>query len=93
MSVGSRINIRPFFRTDQVPCEGNVGDLIVLSPLDEGERDGSPQGMASLWVCIKANWEPENEPAVWARVQFDGVAVCDHRVAPPPQNRPRLREG
>jgi hypothetical protein len=44
-------------------------------------------------VCIKANWEPENEPAVWARVQFDGVAVCDHPISRPPQDRPSLRQG
>jgi hypothetical protein len=93
MDPEERVNLGPRFRTVEVPCEGRVGDLIVLSPLDEGEFDGEPQGSASLWVCIKANWDPEGMPAVWARVQFDGVASCGIPVALPPQDRPRLHRG
>jgi hypothetical protein len=93
MADFERINIRPTFRTSQLPCDGNVGDLLVLSPLNEGERDPETQGSASVWVCIKANWPPENENAVWARIQFDGIAQCGTPTPLPPQNRPHLRSG
>lgn len=88
------INIRPMFRTDTVPCDGTVGDIILISPLDRDEFDPEPQGSASLWVCIKSSWEPEGMHAVWARVAFDGVTQCDFGPAPlPPQNRPELMRG
>ena len=93
MAAGERINLRPNFREEQVPCKGNVGDLIILTPLDEGERDGMPVGVASLWVCTKANWDPEGEPAVWARVQFDGIASCGNPIQTPPQDLPTLYRG
>lgn len=94
-----RINIKPNFNTDKLPCDGKVGDLIILmssspaAPLAEGERDSSKDGVASVWVCTKASWGPENEHAVWARLQFDGVSTCDFPVPKPPQNHPPVREG
>ena len=93
MAVREQINIKPIFRGISVPCEGEAGDLLVLTPLEEGERDGSAQGLASLWFCTKSSNEAEQEPAVWARVQFDGIATCDNPVPDPPQNRPTLIRG
>lgn len=91
MASGDQINFKPAFEQQAVPCEGEVGDLLVLTPLAEGEDDSSTQGMASVWFCIK---EGQGElPATWARVQFDGIATCEAPVPPPPQNRPRLSHG
>ena len=90
--VGEQINIRPVFEQLTVPCDGEAGDLLVLTRLKAGERDSSPQGLASLWFCTKAS-EGER-PAIWARVQFDGIATCQAPIPTPPQNRPTLpREG
>jgi hypothetical protein len=85
------INIQPAFKQSSVPCEGEVGDLLVLTRLAEGERDPSAQGMASLWFCIKA--ADGEQHAVWARVQFDGVASCGKPIPDPPQNHPTLQRG
>ena len=94
MAIGEQLNVRPRFRTKTVPCEGEVGDLLVITPLKEDQHDASPQGLASLWFCIKAQDVAEQRPAVWARVQFDGIATCKiTAVADPPQNRPELRQG
>jgi hypothetical protein len=86
-----QINIEPAFKQSTVPCEGEVGDLLVLTPLAKGEPDPSPQGLASLWFCIEA--AEQERPAVWARVQFDGVARCGPPIPDPPQTRPTLRRG
>jgi hypothetical protein len=91
VASGDQLNLRPSFDQTTVPCEGEVGDLIVLTPLREGEPDGSPQGVASLWLCIKASLGERQ--AVWARVQFDGIATCEAPVPNPPQTRPTLRRG
>lgn len=93
MPVEKQINLRPAFETNQVPCDGEVGDLFVMTPVPEGKRDASPQGLGSLWFCTKGSFDPEGEPAVWARVQFDGVASCKKTVPDPPQNRPNLIRG
>lgn len=92
MAKGDQVNIRPEFQTTKLPCEGTVGDLIVLTPLKENEPDPSPQGVASLWFCTKSG-SGERHPAVWQRVTFDGFAQCDAPVGNPPQNRPRIRRG
>jgi hypothetical protein len=89
--VRDQINIEPEFKQSSVPCEGEVGDLLVLTLLAKGEPDPSKQGRASLWFCIKA--AQGERPAVWARVQFDGVASCDAPIPDPPQNRPILKRG
>jgi len=47
--------------------------------------------LASLWFCIKSN--AQERPAVWARVQFDGIAHCNITVPNPPQTHPELRQG
>ena len=86
-----QINIRPLFEQHTVPCEGEAGDLLVLTPLKEGEADNSPQGLATLWFCIKSG--RGERPATWARVAFDGVATCQAPVPDPPQARPTLRRG
>lgn len=92
--MADQINIKPRFKSQTVPCEGEAGDLLVITPLKEGELDVSPQGLASLWFCIRSQHIGEARPAVWARVQFDGVATCETTVLPdPPQNRPTLRRG
>jgi hypothetical protein len=91
---GDQINIKPHFEAKTVPCEGEAGDLLVITPLREGQLDGSPQGLASLWFCTKSSNMPEQRPAVWKRVQFDFFATCEIPVLPkPPQDHPPLREG
>jgi hypothetical protein len=94
MAIGDQINFRPHFKKEgaTLPCAGEAGDLYVFTPLDEGERDPTPQGLASLWFCTKSA-ESDGRNAVWARVQFDGVASCAVRPPQPPQGRPDLREG
>jgi len=91
VASGDQINFRPSFEQPTVPCEGEVGDLLVLTPLKDRESDNSPQGLASVWFCIKAG--KGERPATWARVQFDGVATCAAAVPQPPQNRPILKRG
>jgi hypothetical protein len=91
VASGDQFNFKPAFEQMTVPCEGEVGDLLVLTPLKEGEPDGSPQGVASLWFCIKAS--QGERPATWARVQFDGIATCEAPVPQPPQTRPTLTRG
>ena len=95
MSTGDQINLRPHFRDEEegrLPCEGEVGDLYVLTPLHDGEPDPSPQGLASLWFCVKKP-ERDSGPAIWARVRFDGFATCDWRPPNPSQMLPELKEG
>ncbi len=93
MSKGDQINLRPHFLQEgpTLPCDGAVGDLYVFTPLDEGDRDPSPQGQASLWFCVKA--DDGEGSAIWKRVAFDGMATCDFVPATPPQNAPVLKEG
>jgi hypothetical protein len=93
VALGDQINFRPEFQTTKLPCSGKVGDLIVVTPLKENEPDPEPQGSASVCICLKAN-DREGRPAVWARVQFDGIATCETVILPlPPQDRPRLERG
>jgi hypothetical protein len=100
MAEGDQINLKPHFKKEHpimngrptLPCEGEAGDLFVFTPLDEGERDPTPKGLASLWFCIKGA-EGDGRNAVWARVNFDGTTTC---ATPPPKppNYPDLpREG
>ncbi len=91
MALGDQINFRPEFQTTKVPCSGQVGDLIVLTPLKEGEFDPKSDGSPSVWVCVKA--DQDVRPALWLRVQFDGFAMCDAPVAPAAQGHPRLVRG
>ena len=91
MALGDRINLRPEFETTKLPCDGQVGDLIVLTPLKEGEPDPATDGSASVWVCVKADLE--GRPALWLRVQFDGFATCTAPVAPAAQGHRPLRRG
>jgi hypothetical protein len=89
--IDEQINFEPHFQQETLPCEGEVGDFVVLSPLTATDRDASPQGLASLWFCIRrGNTE---QPATWARVQFDGIATCRAAVPRPPQNHPTLKAG
>jgi hypothetical protein len=91
MATYDRVNISPGFEKTKVPCEGHVGDLIVVTPLKENASDSTKQGSASLWFCTKsAGSDVQKQPAVWARVQFDGVAGCNVTIPLPPQNRPNL---
>jgi hypothetical protein len=91
MAPYDRVNISPGFASPKVPCEGTVGDLIVLTPLKEKANDTTPQGSATLWFCTKsAGPDASKQPAIWARVQFDGIATCATPFQPPPQNKPNL---
>jgi hypothetical protein len=81
-----QLNIEPAFTQSTVPCEGEAGDLFVMTPVVKGDVDGSFQGLASLWFCTKS---AENErPTEWKRVQFDTAATCRTPVPNPPQNTP-----
>ncbi len=91
MATGDQINFKPWFEQQSVPCEGEVGDILVITPLQEGKSDSAAQGSASVWFCIKAS--RGELPAVWARVQFDGVATCAKPVPLPPQTHPTLQRG
>jgi len=89
---GDQINFKPHFQQQTLPCEGEAGDLLVMTPLKEGEQDASPQGVGSLWFCTKGG--NSQRPAIWARVQFDGIGTCRAPVANPPQNHPTIpRQG
>ena len=82
MANRDQVNIEPAFQQATVPCEGEVGDLLVLTPLAKEETDLSKSGKASLWFCTVAG-EGER-PAKWARVQFDGWANCTMPIPNPP---------
>lgn len=88
----AQINLTPLFNQPNLPCEGEAGDLLVISPLKQDEEDKSEQGVASLWFCIRSQ-SKERGPAVWARVAFNGIATCSNGPVPlPPQNLPPLKE-
>jgi hypothetical protein len=87
-AAATRINIKPFYDRTEVPCEGQAGDLIVLSPLSDGQPDSEPQGSASLWFCTRSHENSENGRAVWKRVDFDVASSCDRPLPRPPQNDP-----
>jgi len=92
--MDEQINIRPRFLSTKVPCEGEAGDLLVITPLKEGQRDSTPQGQAQLWFCTKSADLNEQRPAIWKRVLFEGFAECNMPViVNPPQNAPPLRQG
>lgn len=93
MSTGDINNFGPWYERDKVPCEGEVGDILVMTPLKQGEPDRSPplQGKASVWFCIKS--QSDEGDAVWALVSFDGVANCGTPIPDPPLDRPILRRG
>ena len=93
MAKGDQINLRPHFKDEgaRLPCEGEAGDLYVFTPLGVDDRDSSPQGLASLWFCIKGMNAETKE--TWARVQFDGITNCGVPAPTPPQNHPQLKDG
>ena len=91
MASDNQINFRPEFQTTKLPCSGQVGDLIVVTPLKEGEFDPKTDGSASVWVCVKADLDLR--PALWLRVQFDGFATCDTPLPPAAQGHPHLVRG
>ena len=83
VSIGDQNNFRPWFEQPTVPCEGAVGDILVLTPLRDGQPDPTAQGQASVWFCVKASDE-RGQRAVWAHVLFDGVATCATGPVPLP---------
>ena len=87
------LNVKPMFETTKLPCEGKVGDVIVISPLQEDQLDTSNAGLASIWVCTRASFEPEALPAIWIRLKADGKATCEFPTSDPPQDIPTLRRG
>jgi len=89
-----QINIRPAFKQSQVPCEGEVGDLFVMTPLAEHDPDPSPPhlGKASLWFCTEAAVE-NKQPAIWQRVKLDEYARCGMPIPDPPENLPPAHQG
>jgi hypothetical protein len=92
MAKGDQINLKPHFKKEgaTLPCEGEAGDLYVFTTLDEGQPDGTPKGLATLWFCTKGAADGRN--AIWALVQFNGTITC--AVPPPkPPNYPDVKEG
>jgi hypothetical protein len=84
----AQLRLVPHFKTNKLPCEAEAGDLCVINPLPEDERDPDPEGSAQLWFCVKGAWKPEGEPALWKRVLFEGHITCDQTPKPPPQTDP-----
>ena len=92
MASGDQNNFKPWFDQDTVPCEGEVGDILVLTPLKEGKTDPKELGSAHVFFCVKA--QRGERPAVWVRVQFDGFATCKTGPLPTPsQTLPPLTRG
>lgn len=92
MASGDQNNFKPWFEQDTVPCEGEVGDILVLTRLKEGQSDPEPLGSPHVFFCIKAG--SEKRPAVWAHVQFDSFATCKTGPLPTPsQTLPPLTKG
>jgi len=91
VAIENEVNFRPTYETKRVPCEGEVGDMIVLTELKEGQDDPANDGSASVWFCIKASRGERR--AVWACVKFLGVATCDFDFKPPPQDHELLKRG
>jgi hypothetical protein len=88
----AQVNLTPLFNPPNLPCEGEAGDLLVVSPLKQGDVAKSHDDVASLWFCIRSQTK-EHGPAVWARVAFNGFATCNiGRVPRPQQNLPPLQE-
>lgn len=85
----NQINIEPAFKQSTVPCEGEVGDLFVMTRFAKDEDD-TPTGQATLWFCTKAAVGERH--AVWAEVSFDGIARCDSPVPDPNVNRPEVHQ-
>ncbi|MFD4459621.1 hypothetical protein [Nocardia sp. NPDC058480] len=87
--TGEQFNFKPSFEQVTVPCEGEVGDLLILTPLKHGEFDSSKVGKASVWFCTKA--ASSDGPATWQQVEFTGFATCNMPVVQiPPQDVPPL---
>ena len=92
MASGDQINFRPWFEQDKVPCEGELGDILVVTPLKDRQSDPEKLGSASLWFCMKSG--KAERPAIWAHVQFDGFATCQTGPLPTPsQTLPPLTRG
>ena len=88
------LNIRPNYRHTNLPCDGKVGDLVVLSPLAEGEYDSLPASHVSVWICIKGSETSEGrQKALWGRIAFNGLGQCEYPVADPPQDIPSATRG
>lgn len=91
----AQVNLTPLFNQPNLPCEGEVGDVLVESPLikqDQLDNSRNLDGVGTLWFCIRSQ-TPERGPAVWAQVAFTGVATCSlGRVPRPPQHLPPLKE-
>jgi hypothetical protein len=90
--AGEQINFKPHFHRTTLPCEGEVGDLLVMTRLSDGEPDHSAQGLASLWFCTKTG-HTRTHPATWKRVQLQGDENCSKPVPDPPQDDPPLQRG
>ena len=89
-----QFHIEPVFGAEQVPCQGQCGDLLVLTPVQKGQQDPEKLGSGSLWFCTRSFDDAERQPAVWRRVQFDGYATCQMPPLPtPPQDLPPLNRG
>ena len=92
MATGDQINFKAWFQQDTVPCEGELGDILIVTPVEERKSDPEKLGSASLWFCMKSG--QGERPAIWAHVHFDGFATCKTGPLPKPsQTLPPLTRG
>lgn len=91
MAGDEQTNFRPLYKTAALPCEGQVGDMIVISRLDEGEFDPSDTGLGQVWFCTRAS-NPDQR-ALWCRVAFEGKASCEIPYLKEPPPIPTLEGG
>jgi hypothetical protein len=92
----AQLHPTPLFGQNRLPCIGELGDVLMFSPLD-GPDDVDPDGqhMPSLWLCIKSSVgdNAKKGPAVWARFQFDITYTCQGGVTPSPPKLPSHGDG
>jgi hypothetical protein len=92
----AQLHLTPLFGKNRLPCIGELGDMLMFSPLD-GPDDIDPEGQRrpSLWLCIKSSVgdNAEGGTAVWARFQFDITYTCQGGAPPPPPELPSRGEG
>ncbi|MCA3561805.1 MAG: hypothetical protein IOC82_12330 [Aestuariivirga sp.] len=87
-----QLNIRPLFRATEVPCDGQVGDVLIVTPLSEKDIDPDKPGNVQVFICTRAS-NAETGPAIWSRLRFDGYTTCKSPLPNPVKDIPVLRGG
>ena len=89
----AQLQLKPFFGGGPLPCTGQVGDLLMYSPLPGPDaEDDDPTKRPALYLCIKSSANDDNpaeqRSAVWARFQCDLDFTCKDGVPPAPPKPP-----